>query len=877
MPFDALRLAVPTGFLSTPSPPEQLPDRLSINNQLVLCEIHDVVTYASTYIVKGAGLPRLVATVCMDIGGSPIGLRDATTLTPGAQVLCWINTGGTAVILGVVATPMGSSTLGAPDSIVACGNAGIFADKAHQDVVTTRPDANGVMNASDGRPIDVLPGDWGKFNAVGMGILLGKLMMQLRATDACKLELFQTDQLARLVAYNWQLFTAGSEEETLNDEGEWSRVRGSTPYPWEALGVANPSASPFGINGNTNPLAAAEFGIEPNDSKQKAFWRYREFEGFLGDVYRRFVMAPREGVTQNAYGDGTNPYVGLFEEHVGADGAYRLSSAKQVLFERTLFIPVPEDKQPRDHPDGDRVVDADNAAGLNTTLTEPAPSDTLNDMDRHAAQKQKLGRQGFNLRTKDWAVDDPPSMPGGATTEQTEVISYDSALAPEVDQVDQKIDHRRNQRFYKGKSFFELTDDGGFVIQDAYGSEIRSYRGDLTISCPGNMSIVSGKDARVIAGGNTVVKSQKSVDISAAEGDVRLKAERNLMALGGNSGTGGVLVENRGEGETVFDGENATTNVGGLVLKSSRGALGVMGRTIRMKSTGGPISLDAASGDQNLYIFSKSLLKYLKSGALETVAAQMQNTPADRVSSIEHTSAQVKVTTPSTVIGSSGMVLVNPYGDTNTSFRVRGSITAEDGSISATGNVSENMPNPNMLQAYKQLVVDAMDRIRGNSANPSESTSAESLADAVNTFVLSETSITGDTLYNKIGVSFRSTEELSLTGSMPEVAWQKRFRVGASGTADSDYPGRAFHEPVVCSSVDTNEEDLGPDTLPFPGYDAWTGGDVFAFARYDDKYYDWSGGGVPKPATSTAYDDGLSEPVSGKFEDRFPVNTGGGV
>ena len=45
-----------------------------------------------------------------------------------------------------------------------------------------------------------------------------------------------------------------------------------------------------------------------------------------------------------------------------------------------------------------------------------------------------------------------------------------------------------------------------------------------------------------------IIRAKGSVDISSNENDVRIKAEKNMQLLAGNSGSGGMLLESKGQG-----------------------------------------------------------------------------------------------------------------------------------------------------------------------------------------------------------------------------------------------------------------------------------------------------------------------------------------
>lgn len=876
---DILRLAIPDGLLFQQKP-VKLPPRQSLSQRLLLCEVHDVLAYGHCYIVKGTGTPRMIAVLgSPETSMTPIGARSLSMIPPGSLVVVWINETYFPVILAVVATPMGSSRLGIPDSIVGASHAGFFADPAHQ-ILASRPDGHGFVDFSAGRPIDNLPGDWGKFNELGLGFFLGKLMTYMRSSDICKLEMFY-DHLARLFSYNWQHYTAGSEREALNDEGEWTDVEGFNPYPWEAAGISALGQLLL-VEQSTNqldPKTAKTMIYEPKDPLQTGFWRLRTFHGFLGDLERRYVQLPNRDVEVMRYGtqEGDYPksqtpaYTGVFDQLIGIDGSYVLRSAKRVLLEKTCWIPVPEEMMPRDNPKGD--TDFANPSGIGTTLPEFNPpedsgSSQLSFADRHAYFCQKFVSQGTNLRQKDWRVkDDPPKTPGDFTVEIPPLYPYSSFQQPLPEQAEKTVDHRKKVRYYKGRARIEILDDGGVVMEDAYGSSVKLFGGNLEISCPGDIIFRSGRDVQTWSGRDVVAKSNRSVDISASQEDVRIKAERNLMVLGGNRGTGGVLIENRGSGDMVYE-SNDTLNIGGLILKCSRGVLGITADTLHLRTDRGPVILDAKSGESDVIVFGRSLEKFLTRGSMEVIAPQMEQTPVANLSIVEHTQNQYQMIVKNTLLASSGITVINSIleRDGTTSIRLKGSLSVE-GRVSATGGSLEN---------ETESVFDHRTALQ--SMNDNRNAVKNDVLDPVAQQELRETTALSAAAPN-IGFRFRASDELGLNNvRIFEAPWQQRFRRTQETQAGDKFSGPLFVEKDVYPRVNPNTlQNEGRPTMPYPGYEAWEGAAGAVFVSHDDVFYSMDrNGGKPIPR-GTNVDESyalskLKTPVESVFKDRYPVN-----
>lgn len=885
---DAARLAIPLGLLDNPKQVE-LPQRLSLTGgNLVICEVHDVIAYAHCYIVKGTGTPRMIATLGSTDGSmTAVGVRDATMIVPKSLVLCYVSDHYYAVILAVIASPMASNRAGWPDWIVAASHSGMFGDKAHQ-IANQQADGFGIVDFSSGRPVDNIPGDWGKYNELGMGLFLGKLMTYMRASDTCKMEMFYLDNLVRLFSYNLQHYTAGSEREAFNDNGDWTDIEAFTPFAKEALGE-NSLATKYVASTQEitdfKEMLKGKFAIEPTEDLQTGFWRHRVFKGILGDLHRTFVMLPNPKVSLMKYGTiagGKYPkqeeaaYIGVFDQTIGLDGSYTLRSAKSISLEKTIWIETPEELMPRDNRHGSTEVGVLTAPELSTSSY--STEDALKEKDISTYNRKAKNVLGLRNRPKDWRLKDTPTVPGNDSfnADLVEIPALQQSAVAEVSKpasTSVDIGGGRNARYYKGKACIKITDDGGILIEDAYGFSLKTGAGGAEISCPNHLLVRTGKTAQVWAGGDFILKGHKDVDISSAVGNVRVKAEKNMMVLGGNSGTaGGVLIENRASGSPTFDGDPSGHNVGGLILKCSRGTFGLLAQSLNLRSSDGDITLNANDGKNNLNLFANESNSYLKSRSREMICNKMELTPAKDISIVEHGKDGLTYagTAGSTCrFSAAGTNFTHPTGSTQ-SIMVHGNITMR-GSATASGGFGKGSVGISQFTALESQM---------KALNASDS---QYMVDAIQVWLKDTTSVAAQS--SKIGFSFRLSAELGYGAlNVYEAPWQQRFRQTLKVNAAGEYSGTTFKEnPVFRSVKDDGKNDESLKTMPVPGYATWmrkseyaSGGAVTAeaaFVRYDEKYMETSEkGGKPKDYDVKTYTGMLNDTVRVKFDGQYPVN-----
>lgn len=873
---------VPEGLMGdtqrkAPTPPELQP-----------CEVHDVLAYGKCYIVKPVGMPRMPAVLgSLTSSMLPIGGRDMTMLVPGSVVLCWISDRYYATILAVLASPVGSSQAGWPDSIVAGSSVGLFADAAHNQAVVSKETANGFLDFSSGGPIDGLPGDWGHTNELGMAFFLGRLMSSIRAGELCKLELHYVDMLARLYAYNWQHYTAGSEEEAFNDEGEWTRIRGFSPFPWEAHGAAGLDIAAFKDQATVDPKdAAGNMAVEPSSNLQGSFVRYKELEGFLGDLRRSFVVMPADPKSIRTYGRSKTDaaqYKGLFEEVLSVDGSYLLRSAKSIGFEKSLWIPVPEELYPRDNPNGDH--DMSNPAGLNMDFSEyPGQATAGKEMARvRDAQSHELNKrksEPLNQRDKDWAIRDSEGsiqVPGGFTEEVpplTPYTTFENKLPPDRVETVCPVGGR-SSRYYQSKAFMGILPDGSILLRDGYGSEIKMSGGNIELTCPGDAIIRNGRTVQVWGGKDVIIKSQGNLELSSATDNVRIKAEHNLELLGGNDLKGGVLIESRGSGDVLSNDFKETGDsavIGGLVLKSSLGPISMWGDSLYMRSTSGDIVIDSQGGDNDFTLYCRNCTKYLTQSSKEVTAAQKSATPEESTYIFENVGGFINYYGLEANFGVRRLNLIASKGDTSTSSLVVAGNIAAEGTVAGLGEFRtyDEAPKTSWLDSLRKY------------AQSKFSAENKAAREWIKFMTENDGAPGNEDTWGLIGFSFRSSEDLNL-GSMIiyEAEWQKRFRQSDGVPATGSFSS-VWEEPDVSGRIDpeTRMPDTGRLTKPFPGKEAWDTGEEANYSQVDDQFYVttvngsvYGGRPLPRGEKGDAYSK-VNPPAfsEGPFKGRYPIN-----
>ena len=612
-------------------------------------KIVDSYAYVNCYKVQldQASATSVAVHLAQSAAGA-IGMRQLTTLPPGVTV--WVMQHHLMpdinVIIGVEPPFSTDPTKALPDQIglgLTCGWKG---DDAHPFVLSHEK-AGGVSDWSDNQPLDsTMVGEWGFISETGVRFFSDPFMFQAAINEACGVFGFYLDSLLRVAGHNLEIRSSGSDMSALNDEGEFNLLQGYTPYFWEQLGFLTTSAEGFRkyTSEQIQVEGEKEYNpIEPKHDDQQPFHRARHFQGYLGQGGKRQIILPPADLDVLQYGS-PNQLRGVFSEDITLTGLYTLRSAKGISLVKRPNIPVAKCIKLPAHKDGDSATDY-RAAGREDFGGEDAVAHKVTDRletpeDESVSLMQAAGINGlhaylfnweanhpFVYHKKDWDNQDDEECPISAGIElpsfghlASNQYFDDAAYAEE------KVDHRYGEsvRYYKNESYLTLLDDGGVVIGDGFGAEIRMTGGSVFITAPGDVWMKGGRNVNSWAGHDVITKAKNSIDITATDKDVRIKAEKNMQVLAGNSGTGGLLLESRGAGEYDFEGVGEDIQSTGVMLRSQRGPVVTWAPDIYMRtgSDGGDIAsgniiLDTLgeTGSGSIRTTSNTFEMFLKTGA----------------------------------------------------------------------------------------------------------------------------------------------------------------------------------------------------------------------------------------------------------------------
>lgn len=823
---------------------------LGNSSRILFGTVVDSVPYLHAYrVLFEQNRPPMICTLGLGTGALPFGARELTQLPPGAHVwvICHPQL-SYGVILCVEPDPSLDPRSGRSDWIHQASRCGLRIDSMHTQPFTTAM-KGGLRNWSAMRPFDgTTAGEWGAITETGLRVFLDSHQAQVAADEATGLFVFYLDQMVRLCGHNLEEFSSGHVREILDDENELTILEGFAVYPYEQLGAFTKDANPFRTHtAEEVQLAPGHYAaLEPQDDHQFPFHRDLHVHGYLGQGGKRLVLAPPEA-QQNRYGE----YVELqavLDEQVALTGAYTLSSAYGITLAKRGLLPGPKRVQPPQAPAGDthenykasgQYGDGDaHRVQAEPTATKPAQR-LAGLLDYHTYLWNWQSLHPFHYHRGDWYVPAPDAQPPAYFGHLANGGTVEPPTPRRL-----KIDERYGEvDYYPNTAYHSLLPDGSVAIGDGYGAEIRMSRGNITITAPGDITFQTGRNVNTLAGWDTVVKARNSVDISATEHDVRIKAEQNLQALAGNNGRGAILLESRAPGVYDYTGNGEEDITGGIHMKVKDGPVVAWANAIYLRTGGGDVKegaivLDAAAGQHDISMHGLTLTRFATSAIVDVF---MTDTEVKNVNFYAHEGS---------LLG--GFLSVDGSAQFNGFLLVNGWINVASGHIATEFAEAYNYLVPGLGEGAAQLAQGFADLHATKQENIQILGSF--FQDLYVDQLYGEEHAGNDAVIAAAGFSFRTTEQYKTQDfELWETRWQQLARLtGASNTVWAERAVKA----------------AAADTYPYPGPDALQDN---TYWKQDIRLVDMASG-VAVPRDNPLYESPeLAAPQSARPQDAYTL------
>jgi hypothetical protein len=709
----------------------------------------------------------------------------------------------------------------------------------------------------------------------------------LRASDVAGVWAYWQDDLLRIASHNLDHWHSGGGKWLRNDQGEISEVDELTPFAWEALGLWQQSQAAFKPSNASGNCGGSDEQLEyvPAKADQCGLPRHRVFRGYLGGVCRRETILPlaKPGAVPepaSLSGPSAGNLTGLCSVQEHRDGRYSVRSAKGIVLEKYLYIPVAWQTALPESEKGDNAATDYAPCGVAPTTNSPGASNipehvcsepTVAEPDRpdllvaqlfdlHAHLFNRIAVRPFTAHKKDWSLpdeggfahkeSDPTAAASLSGVYMPKPVGGQSPLASRYvfdmpTQLDVDVDPSTKSRYYCSRSFVELLPDGGVAIEDGYGSGIYMTGGNIRLTCAGDILMQPGRSLVAMCGDDVALRAGTSLDLSAAVGDVRVKAERNLHMLAGNGAMGGVLVESR-SAPIAHDaaflsgklGEEALT--GGIVLAVRSGTpLVLRGSDIRLIAEGTTDGNGVPRNDGAIILEATGAIgmeaSFFRRNATGAGLGYVDSVDGDPVMAFTQERYMLDVGTEAVLKAGQQIAF--------------GCNTYTDGTA-AVADVK-------LIENASQIVDSIVSGAEAWIANVGGGQSVEAYMDAV--------AARSEWLLGA-GFTCRTPAQYGTdvaTFCIAEARWQRSYR--ERGILLSMQEPKVYADPGNTGST---------ATLPYPGHDAWYSGS--RYRRVDSKLFNWAGGKAAD-RDSSEYADGnaVAKLVSVDMHDNYLISRQG--
>lgn len=572
------------------------------------------------YRVKLASLQGTVPC-CMLMQGTsmPMGVHQSVMAQPGQPVLVMLPPGATkGYIVGAVPPQIVNAGWKFSDWVNQGSGVGLLREGFYRAHIEDAKNW-GLTDWSGQRPIDGLVSDWSLTSCTGINFTISPFEAQLRVSEACGLFLNYFDGYLRLAGLNVDLQYVSRLLQARNDKGELGLVEEDVVFPWEAAGQYGPNVSAFQENDPKTVQREKAVGatdLEEGGAAAEVFSRRRKYGGYAGQGGLEFVVAPPQEEGTRKMSDAEQEHdKGVFQEFITLDGAKVTRSVKSITSVKRGCITAPRRARMPEDPQGDDddyKYSGEFGDGVEHKVTDPVrPSGALSGLVGVADVLDTVARlcnwqalHPFHYHEKDYALPEESELDDDRSQQHIDFgqLAQTSYLIPtEAEQIfiSNPIGDSKTFRI---ESLIHQDTDGTVVLQNGYGTRLLLGPGNIQMSAAGNVEVISGSNV-IISGRDIIGNAAKNIDLTASDGDARLKGEKNVHVLGGNDGLGGVLIESKGVGSTFdYDGKyGADVTSPGIVLLSKRGVIASLGDHIYQRAgvegRSGIYTIDAGGGN----------------------------------------------------------------------------------------------------------------------------------------------------------------------------------------------------------------------------------------------------------------------------------------
>jgi hypothetical protein len=441
-------------------------------------------------------------------------------------------------------------------------------------------------NYNYGKPMDGMPGEQVLYNLFGGGLLVTDFMTVMKGSEGARIECYMFDDTIRITAKQYMLQNAMYDERMFFNRFGLSRIKNMSLNLAEGLGSLGVSTNLLDVKTKDD---ATEGRIHSNNPEAIGYFNYNHIEGNLGDGSYEYITYPPKGEVFK--GDEVIP-PGLLSIEKGYDGSFRVKAAREISLQKTMYIVAPKEIIQSNGNSKEEGIDS-----REDWETSHNPVESLAFLGQQFvgtwADFQREHALGDMRKQKDfWIIPDKKGVydafnaaTGASFKDEEEFQALPEDQPHYVTPARQAVitpfavDGKRSVEYnvYDTTSGIEMLPDGSVVFHGGNGEEIKMYKGNIYITCPGDIIYQAGRDIISMAPRNNIVKANKgSLELTSNNG-ASMIAKGNLQLCAASDGVKGTLViENKSpydlDVKTFEEGDGLNINKatgGGVFIKSA--------------------------------------------------------------------------------------------------------------------------------------------------------------------------------------------------------------------------------------------------------------------------------------------------------------------
>lgn len=417
-------------------------------------------------------------------------------------------------------------------------------------------------------PSNLVDGESAYVTKTGAGVEFLYNLCRLKGSELAMIEAYILDDLVRILSRNFEHLTSFGDFKIINSGGGLNVLWQGTSNEYEALGS----------DAEGEPIDGFEIGekdnlnVDPDDESNflwDAKWRFTKYIGKIGNFIHTYITDPGKNlVSEN---EANQFKAGRYNFHVNQDGSVIMQSISDIVFEKTVRIPVPVAN------DRLEAIQAATNEQLNAyEVWTPLEGEELYETSYKLADYTKwlsnyyalagfYAANVFNIPSEAESPEPDPYCKDRNFQEQNGGGNY----------------HTQFTKMLQAYATIRIFKDGSIVLYDAYGSAVHMTAGHVNISAARSINLTAAENVNITAGRDVIVNAGNNIELSAMFKGILLKARTWLEML---CSKGAVVIESamtKNQEQQAQDSDDEeylkrlkNANGNGIILTTSHGGSG---------------------------------------------------------------------------------------------------------------------------------------------------------------------------------------------------------------------------------------------------------------------------------------------------------------